>query len=238
MSEIKLENIDFIINDKYILKDVTTTFQSGKITALIGPSGAGKTTLLKLINGLRSPSSGNIYIDDKAIDTFNLVALKKQIGMALQSAPMIQGTVYDNLNLPRVIFNDTLNKDDALKLLQQVNLDNISLVTDVKSLSGGQRQRLSIARTLVNKPEVLLLDEITSSLDPASVKEVEALIRQICDTFHVTIIWITHDVEQAKRITDEYCMLKDGQFVISGHSNELEMTEHEVLRAFLEGEIE
>lgn len=238
MTKIKLENIDFIINDKYILKDVTTTFQSGRITALIGPSGAGKTTLLKLINGLRSPSSGNIYIDNKAIDTFNLVSLKKQIGMALQSAPMIQGNVYDNLNLPRVIFNDSLNKDDAVHLLQQVNLDNISLDTDVKSLSGGQRQRLSIARTLVNKPDVLLLDEITSSLDPASVKEVEGLIRQICDTFHVTIIWITHDVEQAKRITDEYCMLKDGQFVISGQTNELEKTEHEVLRAFLEGEIE
>lgn len=238
MTDIKLEHINFSVDNKQILKDITTTFHSGKITALIGPSGAGKTTLLKLINGLRSPDSGNIYIGEKEIQSFDLIKLKQQIGMALQSAPMIQGTVYDNLNLPRSLWGDTLDKQKAMELLDQVNLETIALTTDVKSLSGGQRQRLSIARTLVNQPEVLLLDEITSSLDPRSVKEVEALIRKICDQFGVTIIWITHDVEQAKRITDDYCMLKDGQFVISEHSSELGTTEHPVLKAFLKGEIE
>lgn len=238
MTDIKLEHINFSVDSNQILKDITTNFHSGKITALIGPSGAGKTTLLKLINGLRSPDSGNIYIGEKEIQSFDLIKLKQQIGMALQSAPMIQGTVYDNLNLPRSIFGDTLDKQKAMELLDQVNLETTELSTDVKSLSGGQRQRLSIARTLVNQPEVLLLDEITSSLDPRSVKEVEALIRKICDQFGVTIIWITHDVEQAKRITDYYCMLKDGQFVVSGHSSELETTEHPILKAFLKGEIE
>lgn len=238
MTDIKLEHINFSVDNKQILKDITTTFHSGKITALIGPSGAGKTTLLKLINGLRSQDSGNIYIGEKEIQSFDLIKLKQQIGMALQSAPMIQGTVYDNLNLPRSIFGDTLDEHKAMELLDQVNLETTELTTDVKSLSGGQRQRLSIARTLVNQPEVLLLDEITSSLDPRSVKEAEALIRKICDQFGVTIIWITHDVEQAKRITDDYCMLKDGQFIVAGHSSELETTEHPVLKAFLKGEIE
>lgn len=238
MTMITLKDVSFDIQEKHIIKDVSTTFESGKITALIGPSGAGKTTILKMINGLISPTTGDILIDDVSIQSLDLVELKKKIGLALQSAPMIQGTVYDNLNLPKTIFNQTLPKTEAVALLDSLNLETIDLDTDVKNLSGGQRQRLSIARTLVNQPKVLLLDEITSSLDPRSVREVEALIHKINDKYNVTVIWITHDVEQAKRATDSYCMLKDGEVVTTGCSTQLFETNHDILNAFLKGEIE
>lgn len=238
MTTISLHDVSFAVHDKQIIHHVTTDFVSNKITALIGPSGAGKTTLLKMINGLISPTSGDILINDTSIHTLDLVELKQQIGLALQSAPMIQGSVYDNINLPKKIFNQTLPKTEAEQLLHALHLDTISLESDVKSLSGGQRQRLSIARTLVNQPKVLLLDEITSSLDPRSVREVEALIHYVNTTYNVTVIWITHDVEQARRATDHFCMLKDGEVIITGDSNQLFDTDDATLNAFLKGEIE
>lgn len=238
MTTITLNDVNFSVNDNHIIKNVSTFFHSGKITALIGPSGAGKTTLLKMINGLISPVSGDILIDNHSIHSLDLVELKKQIGLALQSAPMIQGSVYDNINLPKTIFNQTLPINEAKDLLEQLNLDSIDLNTNIKSLSGGQRQRLSIARTLVNQPKVLLLDEITSSLDPRSVREVETLIQKINKNYNVTVIWITHDVDQAQRAADYYCMLKDGAVITTGEAKQLFNSSNETLNAFLKGEIE
>ncbi|WP_414044699.1 ATP-binding cassette domain-containing protein [Macrococcus equi] len=238
MTTIALEHVYFKINDKTIINNVTTTFESGKITALIGPSGSGKTTLLKMINGLLSPTSGEIFFDSQSIMQLDLVKLKKQIGLALQSAPMIQGTVYDNLNLPKQIFNEKLSRDDALNLLNALNLDTIALEQNVKELSGGQRQRLSIARTLVNQPKVLLLDEITSSLDPRSVREVESLIQKINSDFNVSVIWITHDVDQASRAAHNYCMLKSGEIITTGNAKQLFHSDNETINAFLKGELE
>ncbi|GGA99372.1 phosphate ABC transporter ATP-binding protein [Macrococcus hajekii] len=236
MSTIQLDHINVIRNDQHILHDISCTFPSGTITALIGPSGAGKTTLLKLLNGLHSPTSGEIYFDDAPLSSMNLLQLRADAGMALQSAPMISGTVYDNLNLPCVIKGESLTEEVALQLLDQVNLDNVPLSQDIKSLSGGQRQRLSIARTLVNQPKVLLLDEITSSLDPRSVKEVEKLIHRIHQDHQVTIIWITHDVDQAARATERYVMLRDGHVEHIGKSSTLLNSEHATVRDFIEGE--
>ncbi|MCE4955799.1 ATP-binding cassette domain-containing protein [Macrococcus caseolyticus] len=237
MTTITLKNVSFTTQNNTIIHNISTVFLSGKVTALIGPSGAGKTTLLKLINGLISPTTGDIQIDELSIQALDLVALKKTIGLALQSAPMIQGTVYDNLNLPKAIFNQSLSHKEAKDLLDALNLESIDLLSDVKKLSGGQRQRLSIARTLVNQPKVLLLDEITSSLDPRSVREVESLIHKINQRYNVTVIWITHDVEQAKRATDYYCLLKDGNVITTGASCDLFHSDNETLNAFLKGDI-
>lgn len=236
MTTIQLEKINVTRNEHHILHDITCQFPSGTITALIGPSGAGKTTLLKLLNGLHSPTSGEIYFNDTPISNMDMLNLRRHAGMALQSAPMLPGTVFDNLNLPRTIAGDTLTEDEAVGLLTQVDLEDVPLTQDIKSLSGGQRQRLSIARTLVNQPRVLLLDEITSSLDPRSVKEVEKLIHSIHESQQVTIIWITHDVDQAVRATDRYIMLKDGCVEHIGDSKTLLHSQISAVREFIEGE--
>lgn len=236
MTTIQLEKINVTRNEHHILHDITCQFPSGTITALIGPSGAGKTTLLKLLNGLHSPTSGEIYFNDTPISNMDMLNLRRHAGMALQSAPMLPGTVFDNLNLPRTIAGDTLTEDEAVGLLTKVDLEDVPLTQDIKSLSGGQRQRLSIARTLVNQPRVLLLDEITSSLDPRSVKEVEKLIHSIHESQQVTIIWITHDVDQAVRATDRYIMLKDGRIEHIGDSKTLLHSQISAVREFIEGE--
>lgn len=99
--------------------------------------------------------------------------------MAFQSAPMIDGTVYDNLNLPKAIFGEVLDRGKAEELLGKVDLENLSLDKSIKTLSGGERSRVAIARTLVNKLDVLLLDEITASLDYRTMKEIERLILKL-----------------------------------------------------------
>ena len=160
---VHFNHVNYSVGDLHILKEITGSFPESKITTLVGPSGAGKTTLLKLCNGLLSPKTGEIYVKDKPIDHYEPVALRRLVGMALQSAPMVNGTVYDNLNLPQELQGKKLSEQDALALLHDVGLEEELISRHVKDLSGGQRQKVSIARTLVNKPEVLLLDEITSS---------------------------------------------------------------------------
>src|SRR5690606_20885563 len=147
-----------------ILKNITGFFRKGKITTLVGPSGAGKTTLFRLCNGLISPTQGNITVNAKDINQYDPTELRRNVGLALQSATMLSGTVYDNLKLPRTLAEEMLTEEEAEILLTKVGLDKDMLKRKVTDLSGGQRQKVSIARTLVNRPEILLLDEITSSL--------------------------------------------------------------------------
>lgn len=231
---IQFKNVAYQIDGNAILSDLNFTISQNKITALIGPSGAGKSTLLKLISSLISPSNGDIFINDHSIHDMNIIKHRKNIGFALQSAPMIYGTVYDNLNLPKKLFQQKLSDSEAQQLLASVQLNDLKLTQDVSKLSGGQRQRLSIARTLVNRPSILLLDEITSSLDVKNVQTIEKLIRDLQQKYKLTVLWITHDVHQASRMSDEYIMLKDGTFITQGDSKALFQSNNKTLQQFLE----
>lgn len=229
------QHVDYRIGDIEILSDITGSFPQGRITTLVGPSGAGKSTLLKLCNSLISPENGEIFVKDKAIGDYDPVELRRMVGMALQSAPMISGTVYENLNLPLDLQGQQLAKEDALELLEDVGLKGDLLDRKVKELSGGQRQKVSIARTLVNKPEILLMDEITSSLDRASKLEVEELISKINRKYGTTIIWITHNLQQALEIGDYTWVMMDGQVVETGESSLLEDPKNDRVEEFVKG---
>lgn len=191
--------------------------------------------MLKLCNGLISPTSGDIYIHDLPIEQFDPVELRRTVGIAPQHAPMIKGTVYDNLALPLKLAGKKLSKAKALSYLQDVGLDESFLDNDIKDLSGGQRQKVSIARTLVNRPAILLLDEITASLDPQSTKEIEHLIEYINETYQVTIIWITHHLEQAKTIGHYTWIIMEGEIVETGESSFLASPKTEKARQFVKG---
>lgn len=232
---IHFQHVDYRIGDIEILKDITGSFPQGRITTLVGPSGAGKSTLLKLCNGLISPANGEIFVKDKAIGEYDPVELRRMVGMALQSAPMVNGTVYENLNLPLELQGQQLAKEEALELLEDVGLKGDLLERKVKELSGGQRQKVSIARTLVNKPEILLMDEITSSLDRASKLEVEELISKINRKYKTTIIWITHNLQQALEIGDYTWVMMDGQVVETGESSLLEDPQNDRVEEFVKG---
>ncbi|MBM7713833.1 phosphate ABC transporter ATP-binding protein [Siminovitchia sp. FSL H7-0308] len=227
--------MSYSIGDADILKEITGSIPARKITTLAGPSGAGKTTLLKLCNGLISPTSGDIFIHDKNINEYAPIELRRMAGIALQNAPMIKGTVYDNLALPLKLAGKNLPKKEAASFLEDVGLDEAFLDRDSKSLSGGQRQKVSIARTLVNRPDILLLDEITASLDPASSKEIEQLIVKINRRYGVTMIWITHHLEQARTIGHYTWVMMDGRLVEAGESTLLESPQTEKVKRFVEG---
>ncbi|HWO75726.1 MAG TPA: phosphate ABC transporter ATP-binding protein [Bacillus sp. (in: firmicutes)] len=233
---IHFNHVYLLIDNKAILKNITGSFPEGKIITLVGPSGAGKSTLLKLCNGLLSPDRGEIYIQEKLIEQYEPVELRRLVGIALQSAPMIPGTVQDNLALPLTLQGKQLPDHQANELLDDVGLDSSFLHRNVKDLSGGQRQKVSIARTLVNLPQILLLDEITSSLDRTSQQEIEELIVKINQKYNTTIIWITHNLRQAITVGNYTWVLMDGEIVETGESELLKSPVNEKVKRFVKGE--
>lgn len=234
---LSFKNVHYSVDDTHILKNISGSFIEGKITTLVGPSGSGKTTLLKLCNGLISPTSGEITYNERPIYSYEPTELRREIGIALQSAPMVSGKVFDNLSLPRDLQGDTLSNDEAIRYLDHVGLDKAFLDRKVSDLSGGQRQRVSIARTLVNHSNILLLDEITSALDRTSRGEIEKLVMKLNRDYGVTIIWITHNIEQALSIGDHVWVLVNGELVETGESKLLETSTHQLVRRFVEGDL-
>lgn len=234
---ITFQHVSFQSDHRYILKNICGSFQKGHITTLVGPSGAGKTTLLKLCNGLISPTSGHIAFQDIPLHTMNPIVLRKKIGIVLQSAPVIRDSVRANLILPRKLHMESYTDEELEEMLQMVHLDPQLLTTPATKLSGGQKQKLSIARTLMNRPDVLLLDEITSALDPTSTREIEELIQTINKKYNTTIIWITHNINQAQYISDDVWVLANGELVAQGPHSILKPGEHPVIDNLLNGGI-
>lgn len=222
---IRFDHVDYKIDDTKILKDINHGFNQGEITTLVGPSGAGKTTLIRLCNGLISPTKGRIYIHDQPIDEYNPVDLRKKVGMVMQGVTMLKGTVRENLAIPLKLQDKTLTDEEASRLLDMVGLPASFLDKNSNSLSGGQKQRISIARSLVNRPSVLLLDEITSSLDTVSQQEVESLIKRINEEYKTTIVWITHNLRQALNIGDYSWVMMDGEVIETGKERISKSTE-------------
>lgn len=233
---LELKHVTYSDDSKAIINDISGIFPEGKITTLVGPSGAGKTTLFRLCNGLISPDSGEIRVAGKDISSYEPTELRRTVGLALQSATMLRGTVFKNLELPLTLQGEKLPEADAAKLLEDVGLEAEFLQRNVRDLSGGQRQKVSIARTLVNKPKILLLDEITSSLDRVSKQEVEELITAINRRSQVTIVWITHNLEQALSIGEYTWVMIGGMLMESGESSLLHHPRNESVRRFVKGE--
>ncbi|SFE24917.1 phosphate ABC transporter ATP-binding protein, PhoT family [Lentibacillus persicus] len=237
-SAITLNNVNYTTDGVHILKNVSGEVLEGKITTVVGPSGAGKTTLFKLCNGLQSPDSGSIKVHGNPIDSYEPVQLRRKVGIALQNATMVSGTVRENLDLPLKLRGESLSDKRAIELLSLVSLNDIALDKKTKDLSGGQQQKLSIARTLVNQPDILLLDEITSSLDSVSRQDIEKLISRINQEYGTTILWITHSLQQAMEIGHQTWVMMDGELVEEGESSFLKDPQHERVKQFVRGEIE
>lgn len=200
-----------------VLKGINAKVAKGLIVTIIGPSGSGKSTLLSLCNLLETPDDGKIYIQGKEVREWEIQALRRLVGIAFQDAPMLKGNALENLSLPARLQGSKL--DNPEKYMDYVGLPHDLLLREAKDLSGGQRQRLSLARTLVNRPAVLLLDEVTSALDTKASQEVEELILRINREQHTTILWVTHDLSQAERVGDETWLMMDGSIIEAGPSD-------------------
>lgn len=230
---LEFDCVSYSVDQTKIIKEVSGRIRKGKITALIGPSGAGKTTLLKLCNGLISPVSGAIYVEGERIEEQSPMSVRRRVGIVLQSSPMVHGTVRDNLALPLQLQGIALSDEQAATIMDRVGLPASLLTRDAQELSGGQKQKVSIARTLLNQSQILLLDEITASLDPLSLQEIEELIVKLNETEQITVVWITHNLAQASRIGEYFWVMMDGELRAEGSKEEIHASEDEHVKRFM-----
>lgn len=214
--EISLKNVSLVKSNNNkridILNHISLEIPRNSIYTIVGPSGSGKSSLLLLLNRLSELSEGEIYIGNKEIRELEVIKLRRKVGIVFQKPTLFSGTVEEN-----ILYGPKLasikDKSIAAKMINLVGLDLEFLQRDVDDLSGGEVQRVAIARAIANEPEILLLDEPTSALDPNSTKEIEGLILDLNRKLGLTVVWVTHDMEQAKRVGTHTMLLVKGNKV-------------------------
>ncbi|MBZ4646771.1 MAG: putative transporter ATP-binding protein [Clostridia bacterium] len=206
--QISIRNLKKFYNDKLILDIEHLNFPNGKITGLVGPNGAGKSTLLNIISGLDQRYSGSVRYDNKNLDEDVL----KKMTLVFQKSYLLRRSVYENIEYPlkiRGIPKSQREKEveDILKKL------GIAELRDKKAhlLSGGESQKVAFARALIFKPQILLLDEPASNIDSDTVEDFERQIINFNREIGATVVMITHNTRQAKRICDKVIYLKNGR---------------------------
>lgn len=206
------QDVSFEINSNLILKKISVKIDRKGITGIIGPSGSGKSTFLRLLNRLISTTNGKIIFEGEDYNTIPVRKLRKRIGLVQQRPHLFPVTIRDNLTYGPRIWGIELSEKELTNLLDKVGLAHEFLDRNVENLSGGEQQRVSVARSLANNPEMLLLDEPTSALDIISEEILEETIKRL-DQEGIKIIIVTHSLEQTKRLTDQLLFLKDGEFI-------------------------
>ncbi len=213
MIKIRAEHVDAYYGAKQVLADISLDIKERQITALIGPSGCGKSTFMRCLNRMNDSVRifslrGDVYLDGDPIyaDTYDVVQLRQRVGMVFQRPNPFPQTVYDNVAFgPRVVVRERGADLDSIveESLRRVGLWQElrdKLTQDALSLSLGQQQRLCLARVLSTRPEVILMDEPASALDPIETLRIEDLMRELIELY--TIVIVTHNMQQAARVSD------------------------------------
>ena len=225
-----------------VLKGIDICAERGEVVAIIGPSGTGKSTLLRCINLLEKPQQGIIRIGDAVVNAEKFSAkdeqrLRRKTAMVFQNYCLFKNkTVLDNVLLPMILVQKREKKEaegEALRLIEQVGL--LDKKNEYPSrLSGGQQQRIGIARALAVKPDVILFDEPTSSLDPELVDGILELIRELAGEHKCTMLIVTHEMRFAMDISDRIIFMNEGEIIEQGTPEELvNQAKHERTRRFL-----
>jgi len=206
---LKIKNAYKKLDKKEILKGLNLNVKKGEIISLVGPSGSGKSTLLRCINRLIDIDSGNIIYDTKDIIEYDTISLRRKIVLVHQESVMLPGTVYDNVSYGSKLIEKN-NKGHILKCIEDAGLTIDFKDKNAEKLSGGEKKRVALARALALSPTILLLDEPTNGVDPKNIETVEKNIVDFSKNRDLTVIWVTHYIEQAKRVSDRIANLKDG----------------------------
>ncbi len=236
-----LSKVEKSFAGKSVLRGAEVSIEAGEIFGIVGPSGAGKTTVLRIFDLLESPDAGQVLFEGRPLPTRGREALVQRRKMALiaQQPAVFRASVFDNvaygLRLRGVPAEATRGRVFAA-------LDFVGLLDRANEmagrLSGGEQQRVAFARATVLRPDVLLLDEFTSNLDPANVRLLESAIRRYREETRCTMVIVTHNLFQAKRLAERVGLLLDGRFVEVAAAHEFfENPVRSETRAFLSGEM-
>ncbi len=212
---IEYKHVALRYGEKSVLEDVNLKIKDGEFMVLVGPSGSGKTTMLKMINRLLEPTDGNIYMDDKRNKDYNQRDLRLSTGYVLQQIALFPNlTVAENIAIiPEMKgWNKDKIKQNTAELLEMVGLPAKEYAGRFPSmLSGGEQQRVGIVRAIIGEPRILLMDEPFSALDAISRKQLQVLTKKLHNEFGVTIIFVTHDTDEALLLADRIAVLQNGQ---------------------------
>ena len=248
MGKIDVKNLNIWFTDNHVIKDVSLELESNSVTAFMGPSGCGKTTFLRAINRLNdlivgSRTTGEVRIDgqniyDKDVEVFEL---RRRVGMVFQKPNPFPKSIFDNVAFGPQLHG--LDEKEDLKTIVEKSLREAALWDEVKDrleksaldLSGGQQQRLCIARALAVNPDVILMDEPCSALDPIATAKIESLMRKLADKY--TVVIVTHNMQQAARASDYTVFLYLGKLIESGTTKSVfENPTNELTEKYITGE--
>lgn len=222
---ITFENVSKKYGDTTVVNQLNFTIKDQETFVLVGPSGSGKTTTLKMINNLIPLSEGDIYIDNKSFQDYDLYELRWNIGYVLQQIALFPNmTVEENISIVPDMkkWDKSKTKDRVTKLLETVRLDPETYrKREIKELSGGQQQRIGVARALAANPDILLMDEPFSALDPISRYGLQEDLIGLQDQLNKTIVFVTHDMQEAIKIGDRICIMNKGKVEQIGTPNEI-----------------
>ncbi|MFC0266166.1 ATP-binding cassette domain-containing protein [Alloscardovia macacae] len=211
---IEFQNVGKSYDGKNVLSGANFTIEDGEFFVLVGPSGSGKTTMLRMINGLEAPTDGDVRINGRRVADTDLRELRLNTGYVLQT-----GSLFPNLTvLQNIALIAKMKKWDESRIEEQARelLDRVGLPYDQYAqrmpadLSGGEAQRVGILRALITRPDVILMDEPFSALDPLSRTQLQDLVKMLHEDFHVTVVFVTHDMSEALKLADRVCVVHNG----------------------------
>ncbi|ABK62562.1 MULTISPECIES: betaine/proline/choline family ABC transporter ATP-binding protein [Clostridium] len=211
---IELKNVKKTFQNTEVLKDINLKIEKGELVVLIGPSGCGKTTTLKMLNKLIKPTSGKIYINGEDISKKDSIKLRRNIGYVIQQTGLFPHmTVGDNIGLIPYLegWEDEKIRNKTIELLNMVGMEPKKYIDRYPNeLSGGQQQRIGVARAFATNPEIILMDEPFSALDPITRNQLQDELFNIQEKMKKTIVFVTHDMDEALKLADKICIMKDG----------------------------
>lgn len=214
---IEFQHVTKSFKDNKVLSDISLTIEDGELVAIIGSSGCGKTTTLKMINRLIRPTKGKIFIDGKDIEDMNKVEMRRSIGYVIQQAGLFPHmTVRENIELIQRLEkkDEEQIRKNTEYLMDMVGLNGEEFLDRYPNdLSGGQQQRVGVARALANNPKIMLMDEPFSALDPMTRVSLQDELIALHEKVDKTIVFVTHDMDEAIKIADKICIMKDGHIL-------------------------
>ncbi|MET1248947.1 ATP-binding cassette domain-containing protein [Sporolactobacillus sp. STCC-11] len=210
MSLLEFSHVFFTNDNQSILRDMSVSIDTGDFLSIVGPSGSGKSTFLKLCCHLISPTDGVISFMGKNLNDYNPMELRMQIAYCFQMPYLFGDRVKENLEFPFVVRNVSFDQERVDELFSIFHIAGDYLHKEVKNLSGGEKQRIALIRSLLFKPEILLLDEVTSALDAANTEIVEQAVKSL-NQKGTTILWITHNTEQSRKHANKLLTIESGE---------------------------